>query len=402
MAFGADLRIAALGFAVTTAYGPGMLSPGYVARWGVIAVGLPLLMSIDPRRVVLSVRWILAFVLVAALIPTVLVSPDQAGGLLEFFYILLLCLALFAGAQLDRLDGLMIGVGIGLIPTAVLAVTQRFDLWSPLPQFGVASGLFYNSEVMAEFAVMPLLWGIVACIKAPRRWWWLVAVSFVPVAISGSRISMAMVVIGLLTIIPHWRWRLLAAALALIAAAVLVDHVGIGNVRSLDHRLTLWGATFLSWNLFGHGLGWYQASYPYEQFAHSDALQAVAEIGIAAFALLGIVWVALKSKRGGNAERALFIGMLVQCVVSYPLHFPASGFMLAVVAGFLVGSGAALRMVVDQRGSDDDGGAECADETGHGYRAGFPGRSRSVSVRSVHQAAARLQYADDQPHPTGA
>lgn len=395
-----DFKVAALGFAVAAAYGPGMLSPGYAIRWAAIAIGLPLVARLDPRDIPESIRWVLVFVLICAAIPTFTVSPDPWGGSLELFYILLLCLCMFAGAGMVRTAPLMAGIGLGLIPSAVLSITQRFDIWSPLPQFTSVSGLFYNSEIMAEFSAIVLVWALVAAWRDPR-WLWMAVSAGIPVAMSQGRIAMIMVAAGLAAALPV-RMRIGTLAVLVLLGVGAIWAMGPGNLDSVEHRITLWVATILSWNQYGHGLGWFMDRYPYEQFAHSDVLQAVAEIGLGAFVLIAIPVMALRSKRGTHADRAAFVAVLVGCALSHPLHFPASGFVAAVLAGFLVGRGAGLCMVRNHRGPLDDGGEERADAAGLRDPEGFPGGRGPVPVRSLHPAAASPQYGTTRPHPGGA
>lgn len=391
----ADYKTAASGFMVAVAYWPGMLSPAYVPRWAALAIALPLLMNLDPRSVPSAVRGSLLFVLAMALIATAFTSPDSAGGYLELFYGALLCLALCAGANLIRIDDLMLGAGAGLALSSVLAVTQYTGLWSPIPQTSIPAGLFHNSEVLGEFAALILTWAIV------RRNWVLVVVGAIPVALCGSRVAVLMVAVGLLYAFwPRAWWLRFGVTMAVIAAAVA--SLILLKSGSADHRLTLWVATVFSWKLFGNGLGWFQANYPQEGFAHSDALQAVGEIGIGALALLTIPVVVFWRKRGTDAERATFLAGCIACVVSFPLHFPASAFVLAMLAGFLVSDWGHVRVPQHQRGPQDGSGRRGTDATGHRHFGGLSGGGSAVSVGSVHSAAAPDEPEQYRCDPRGA
>ena len=79
----ADHSMGILGFVVTSTFVPIMLSPTYLTRWAAIAIGVPLLATIDPRAVRGSVLWAMAFLLAAAAMATTWASPDPMGGYLE-------------------------------------------------------------------------------------------------------------------------------------------------------------------------------------------------------------------------------------------------------------------------------------------------------------------------------
>jgi hypothetical protein len=147
----------------------------------------------------------------------------------------------------------------------------------------------------------------------------------------------------------------------------------------------------MSFTPLGHGLGWASLAFPEEEFSHSDALQAIAELGIGGLALVLIPIAAFRGKRAGHAEHAIFSAILVEVFVSFPLHFPASGFLAAVVAGFMVGLGPYVRRLPFVRYPSDElrhvrwHDAENRND-GHGQRLGGV-----VSVRSVFEKLAALR-----------
>lgn len=376
-------RTAILGFLVAAAYWPGMLSAAFVPRWGAIAVGVPLLLLIDPRATPIIVRAVLGWVMAAALFATIWTSPDPLTGYLEWFFCAVLVLALFAGANLDSLDDLMTGLGTGLALSSAMAVLQWTDWWSPLLQTSGPSGLFFNSEVLAEFAALVFVWA------ALRPRWWIAAVALVPLLLCQSRVALAMIAVGLFCALrPRSRWATAGIALAMIAAGLLLIAVSGYKLETASHRLNLWGATVLSWSLFGKGLGWGQASFPFEGTAHSDALQAVAEVGVAAFALLMIPIMTFWRRRGHRADRAAFAAACCCCVISFPLHFPASGFLVAVLAGYLLSDRPWLRHPEYQRRPENGVAAEFRNAAGAGYFSGRRLRCRTLPVRPIREDAA--------------
>lgn len=334
-------RMAGLGFAVSAAYWPGMLSAAYVPRWAVIAVGIPLVSRLDPATVPESIRWLLAWILALAALVTAYASPDQMAGWLELFFGLLIVITFTAACALDGLDDLMSGIGAGLALSSALAAAQYFDLWSPIVQGSNPSGLFYSSEVLAEFAAIVFVWALV-------RWRpWMMAVSIVPLVLCHSRVALFAIACGAVYALWPRRsiWRL-ALMIALVVMGIsLIVGMGVGKAGSAEHRIVLWGASALTIlaHPFGSGLGWAQAAFPMESYVHSDALQAIAELGLGAIVLLAIPVLGF-ARGGGNAgERAAFVAVVVECLISFPLHMPATAFLSAMLAGVIIGTGHRLR-----------------------------------------------------------
>lgn len=379
-----------LGFLVSAGYWPGMLSAVFVPRWAVIAVLVPLLWQINPANLKPKIAGILAFLIAAAAI-SIPLSPDKMGGVYELFFVLILAVTLIGASGLESIDGAMIGLGIGLIPSSVIVVMQMIG-YSPVPQIShFPSGLFYNSEVLAEFAVLVLLWGLL------RRNWWIAAASVISVAVCGSRISWAVLCASLIyASAPRSKWLLASAVGVLfIAAVATVFILGPGKMISADHRIVIWLATILAFEPFGNGLGWFQVAHPVEMFAHSDVLQMIAEIGLGAVV---IIWLPIQALRGKDhvAERTVFFGVCMEAVVSFPLHLPATGFVAALTAGFLLSRRDMVRVGVDH-GRVEDGYGLQRQVSIYGLPAGRIGFSRfALSIRSFFTGRTGQRLAEHQ------
>ena len=349
----------------------------------------------DPRNIPESLRYVLLFLLGVAAIATTWASPDPMGGYLELFFMVLLALAFLAGAGMASIDDLMAGIGTGL---AVSTLITLFE-YAPdsdqgrsgvAPGHASATGLFSNSEVYAEFAALVFVWAIA------RVRLMIAAVTLLPLMLCNSRIAILTAAIGALYAYgPKSRIKMAAAIGGLIVlAAALLFVFGLAKMGSADQRLVLWGATILAWTQFGHGLGWYNVAQPGLEFSHSDALQFIAEVGVVVF----------RKQRGNHAERALFIAVCFQTAVSFPLHFPASGFLAAIVAGYLVSNRTELRMGVFDGGNQDGGGLRRSHAPDEGF-AGASGRSGSaIPVRPIFAPGQTLRARPNRhdPKPRGA
>lgn len=323
--------MSALGFLIAVTYVPGLFAAPVMPRWWVLAIGLPLASSLDPRRMWEPAAWCLCgAVLWAAM--TVYDAPHPHAAALETFFLVLLCLAAFAGAALDDLAPALAGMSWGIAISGVLCVFQVTGWWSPLPQSSVPAGLFYNSEVLAEVAAPLLLWA------ALDRRWVLGAILAVPVALSGSRVALLAIAVGLV-----WAWkprgRFVKAAVVIIAAFVGLAMLlaNDGKIGSAITRVGFWWTALYSLTPWGRGIGWWAMSHvgPYEEFVHSDMLQAMVELGPGALLLAVLPAAALWRGAGTIAERAAYVAICVEGLVSFPLHLPAGGFLFAMLAGFL-------------------------------------------------------------------
>lgn len=383
-------KAATLGFAVATAYWPGMFSAAFVPRWAVVAVGVPLAADLDPIRIPDWCRWLLLFLLAACAV-SLLGSPDPRMGGLELIYIVLLCGAFLWGAQLETLDDLMTGLAVGLGISTVGALYYWWDLSGAKP-----SGLFYNPEVFAEFAALVAVWTVV------RGRWWLALLALPPVLICSSRIAM-MATAGAILWAFRPRSKALMAVLALAFVAVSIGSVlffSFHKAASADYRLTIWGATIMAMTPAGNGLGWFDAAHPAEEFAHSDVLQALAEIGLPAVLLAAIPIMAFAGRQGNRAERAVFFAGCLMVCVSFPLHMPAQGFVIAVVAGHLLGIRPLLG-VGDDHSRTYDEGAFRRSNAPHRRNFGFGGCSGGAESAGSNAAGeAALCAAADRVHPS--
>ena len=260
-------------FAVAVAFIPGIMSSAILPRWAVIAVGAPLVSRLTLERLSQGMQY--AIVLgVAWAACSVLFSPDRMAGALQFFFILATVGAFIAASEMDTLDdamtGLALGVGVSSIVSLLyLAGHGPFDNATRFP-----AGLFYNSEVLAEFTAPIFLWTLL------KKRWPLVLLTVLPMVACVSRTAILVALAGLVYAFrPRSKILFLALLLGWIivsaAAAILMPD----RLITSGNRIVIWMATLLAATPMGNGLGWFQAAHPIEQFAHSDAIQAINELG---------------------------------------------------------------------------------------------------------------------------
>jgi hypothetical protein len=258
------------------------------------------------------------------------------AGSLQFFFIVATVGAFLAASEAETLDDAMTGLAWGIGVSSVFSLLYMAGFQVVDQSTVKPAGLFYNSEVLAEFAAPVFLWAVLT-----KRWSLIVATA-IPMVACGSRVAMLAVASGALY--AFWpRSKILAAVLVLMlvcGSAIAFVAMGLGKTDSAGLRVVIWIATLLAATPLGNGLGWFETAHPVEQFAHSDAIQAMNELGIGSIFLAVVPVLILRSNRGTNAERAVFVATCVEVAVSFPLHVPGSAFVAALVAGYLAGSGA--------------------------------------------------------------
>ena len=350
----AEHKFGVWGFLVAGAFIPTIMSAAVVGRWAVIAMGVPLVaplrLKVPPviqMALAMGVAWCAA---------SMFITPDVMDASLQFFFMILLIGAMGAASQLDTLDDLISGMcwGLALSSAFCLIAISGHRLVAESGMDTGYAGLFYNREVLAEFAAPLLVWAII------KHHWFLAAAAALPLAVNSSRISVAAVIVALAA--AYWprstRARVILAAIVLAAlVAVVVYYTGQRHKLGTGAiRLAIWLSTIWSITPLGNGFGWYRFANV-EEFAHSDVLQAFAEIGIGALCFAIIPIYALRN-RGDHAERAAFIVICIELVVSFPLRVPGTAFLAAVLAGYLVRDRVAVRRVQFDGGIQDGENSE--------------------------------------------
>lgn len=329
------LAIAA--FAVGAAYVPGIPSAASAPRWWAAAVLVPLLCEVDPRALGAGACACLAAGLSWALL-SLLWTPVPAVGFGDLIELAILSTVLCAAAGARDLDAVMAAFCLGVGVSGIFAAAQWWGVSVDVPRNGPA-GLFMNTEVAAESAAPALAWALA------RRRYFLAVPPLVAVAVSGSRLAVLAAAAGLLLAVdlrPRTKMILLAAVAVLAVAAV--GGLGLGKASSGMTRMVLWGAGAMAFTPAGHGLGWWPIAFqgPAMEYAHSDPVQLLAELGLGAVPLLAVGLAALLSG-ASHAERSVLGCAAALSTFSFALHEPASAFAGAVAAGFALGRRRRLR-----------------------------------------------------------
>lgn len=207
-------------------------------------------------------------------------------------------------------------------------------------------GGFINPDLWAEPAAIIVIW-----IAVKRKYLGAIILA-IPVLISRSRISLTAIFIGFLC---DRHLRLTIAPLIVIPT--IVACFGPGKMFSLGERWQIWRTTLTQLTPFGHGIGSFLSTYPKWQYAHSDVIQMMYEVGYVYMVIVagsGIWWLhrqlyRLSPQRGidqhedrgeGGGDRAAtrsaLAGLGIEIVVGFPLHAPVTILLAALLLGHLI------------------------------------------------------------------
>lgn len=367
-------------FLVSIAFIPTIMSSAILGRWAVIAIGVPL---VAPLRWDLP-QWIKVSLVIGLswAAASILIAPDRLDSLLQLFFMACLVGVVGVASQQSSLDSsleaMCWGVGVSLI-FCVFGADGEPIVAQGTPGY---AGLFYNSEVLCEFAAPLAVWAIA---KSRLH---LATICVSPILLNNSRLSYVIIIVGTMVAFwpKAWKWRitLLAMTGSVASAVVYAMTIGGGRFGSALLRMAVWIVAAMEITPAGHGFGWYRAVHTTE-FAHSDIIQALTELGIGALFFAPIAIRGLRNTEA-RAEHAAFFVLCIELAVSFPLHVPGAAFMVALLAGYL----ARRRLMVCgvrpdggiDLGTDDEwSSAEWGDVAS---RSGF--RCGGISLR--HQAEA--------------
>jgi hypothetical protein len=331
------------GFALTTAYWPGITGAGTTPRWDIAAL-LGVVLFFAPRVRMTAAHW-LGLILIAWLSITLLWSEGRQDGYDAIFKLLIAGCAFAVGSATEDLRPIWIGSAIGIGVSSAVVLAQLAG-WHGIESDGGYSGLFVNRDRLAAAAAL-----VAIAILAPlggRSW---LALPLLPALVMPqSRVAWLALAVGFLSLPlrPAWlRWGARAAALV---GGIVTAVLRLGN-PSDGERINLYRDTVNALTPFGHGLGSFWESFPAHahyfdiakvgtrpEHPHNEWLWLAYEGGFPAF-VLGMVfalaiWLAAEDY---PAERGIFAALFVFSLVAMPFHDPVTLTLGALVAGWCAG-----------------------------------------------------------------
>jgi hypothetical protein len=356
-----DVIAGLFGFALMTAYWPGISGVATTPRWDVAAL-LAVALFFAPRVRMTAAHWCgLSLIgwLALSLIWNDGGADGQLDGINELIQLAIIGIAFAVGSTMASLSGLFLGAAIGIGINSALAVAQWAGMGGHLVQTmdGSFSGLFFNRDRLAAAAALIGI-GAVALPRL-RVTLPLLAPSLI---LAPSRGAWLALVVGWFVLAP-FKIRFLIGAVVVSGIAVWMMIHGIGP--SDLERLAMWQDTIANLAFFGHGLGSFrevflQTAHAYDfnhwqsrpEHPHNEILWLAFEGGIPA-ALVGTAFCfSLFRDSEGRCHTgvAVFSGAGVLGLVAMPFHDPATAILVALCSGHLAACGHRVRDIAVDRG----------------------------------------------------
>lgn len=330
----AQIGLALLAFAIAVVYWPGILSPSVAPRWWVLCIGAPLLLS------QIRIQWHFAhtlFLMFFAFCCATLIWSIQPWDTWDLIWILGSAGCAYLVAAEINADAAWIALATGIAIQLPLVLMQGrghgpFDL-TPL---GGRAATFLNRDTFAEIAVVATVGvGIVLRDRFIQgragAWLWLLTAATLACALlPGSRGAYLALgsVVGLWLCWPR-RWYVLVALAAIFAGAIYYDMIIMDRWATVSDRLDFWQWTMANLTVWGRGFGTYGTAF-FWTHAHNDFLEVVFELGIGSTLIAFPIAYLLFT---GGPQRLIVIAVLVEGLVSFPLHNPATVCMVAIALG---------------------------------------------------------------------
>jgi O-antigen ligase len=333
--------LAFLSFLVAALFVPGLSGAATTPRWALLSIVVPFLL---PKRVVLTPGHWAVFLLLLWCACSLTWTADPYGGTRSLWHLVLFAGLFCAGAAMTTLRPVYIGMALGLGLSSAAAIAQYGFGWNGVDQYNMPGGLFINPNFMAEVACLVLV-----ALVAERLW------LYVPLVLPAALLPQARgALLGLICALVLWTRNRLVMGLAVagLIGGVLWTFQGGHRIASVQERFAIWRDAAEQLRPFGNGIGSFYLLYPASakrtdtlhqrpDHAHNDYLEAAFELGIGAGLLFAVWGFALALGRDRTAALVL-TAFLVMAVFGFPLHMPASMFLVALVAGRLCGSGASV------------------------------------------------------------
>lgn len=338
--------LTALGFAVMTAYWPGISGATTTPRWTVIAIAVPLLLFCGDRIKVTAAH-ALGLLFVAWCTLSLTWSASPLDGIDALWQLLLLAGMFALGSDVADFRPVIVGAASGIGISSAVMVAQWLG-WIDLPSYHLPGGMFYNANYAAEAAALVA----VAC--AAHRMWWGASMAAPSLILAGSRGAL----LAVFAAAAAWLWgRSRWAAIGLLAimigaSALLASPAG---QQSIERRLAIWSDTARDLSIAGHGIGSFRTAFPAHAVktdltherparAHNEPLDVAFETGLIGLALALTFCATLVGPL--NPERLVLIALAVECCFAFPLHMPATAFLGMLVAGHAAGRRRCLRSAI--------------------------------------------------------
>lgn len=324
-----------LGLLLSLAFDPLAFQGATTPKWALLAVALPVMVSLSSPN-----HFSRLHLIGAGFLAWCVLSLTWTSNLWDGFglgiHLIILSLAFVLGSRSESLAAIFKGLALGLTVSSLLVVIPHDEFSTVLTS---EQGLFGNQFALAEVAALT----IIGCVVY-RLWWFIPGVipSLVPLH---SQTTPRSALLGLGVAGLAWLWSRSRVASLSLAALVCAAAIASAFYRpeSSWQRVTIWQDTLAGLSFFGHGLGsfftdfvWHAAnidtSFERPEHAHNELLEWAFELGAVGLVLFCAFW--WQAYRTADlATRCLIAGVLAIGMVSFPFHVPATAFVGSLCAG---------------------------------------------------------------------
>jgi len=346
-----DLFAGLFGFALMTAYWPGIAGAATTPRW-IVAASLALALFMAPRVRMTMTHWV-GLLLIGWLVLSILWNDGGTDGRLDggeaSFELLVVLCAFAVGSTLTDLSGLIIGAALGIGINSAVAVAQWFGWQGVEIVNGGYPGLFVNRDRLAAAAAVVAV-GLVAL----PRVWLLLPLLLPSLVLAPSKAAWLGICAGVVVTESLYRPFRIYAGLSLVMAipTYLILH---GLAPSDGERLAIWRDTISGLTVFGHGLGSFREVFlalaqtfdfnhwqSRPEHPHNEWLWLVFEGGVPALGLGMLFSLGLWFAADERPERSVFAALFVLSLFAMPFHDPGTVVLGALFAGHCAGCSARM------------------------------------------------------------
>lgn len=325
------------GFLMMIALVPPLFATADALRWAILAIGLSLYYATEAGRrdIQINLPTLAGIIFLGWSLATIIWSVDKRGAPDAVACLAIMALAYWAGFVSPSNTPVYRGMLYGLAINSCLAIAQHFG-WDGVSQIYIPAGLFLNKNMLAEIGLLLL------AIALMKRWWYLAFFASPSVMLTSSK---AVLIAGF-AMFCNWMWhsgRVFQSFLLGLSGFMICWVMSSLISQSLTVRVELWQNTIHGITLLGQGLGSFWYEYPNQSFqgstlrwraehAHNEYLEVAFELGTIGL-LLGIAFIASVWHYAVRQERIILLGAAIIAGVAFPLHNPATAFLICYVAG---------------------------------------------------------------------
>ena len=319
-----------LSFLIPIAYIPGVTGAALATGWAVMSAGLPIVTWREGSKLASPIPILLLIAFALYVLNSFAWVDNPETGLSTVWQYALLAGAFYAGTQQGNLKGVAIGLSLGFGISSLLSVAQVLG-WDWVIEYIPCrpSGLMFNPIILGEGCALTIL------LLIPFRLWWLVALLIPGLALSQSRAALLALAVGLvLTYCRPQRATLWSAACPLTWTSLVV-HDSADNFRWM-----VWSVLYHFLTFWGHGAGSIEAVlirfngvFYAPAYAHNEFLDLAYQYGVGAAP--GILLLLAPGTAVRSNAWPCYMGFLICCLFSFPLHSPPLAFIGMVVAGHI-------------------------------------------------------------------